>query len=702
MIYRIGARLRFFVDRWNALSNNKKWARSVVRDGYSLQFWKQPKQQFKPKPFQPASQKEADLVTSHVRELLKKQAIYKVDPREARRGFYSSMFLVKKPHSNAYRPVLNLKRLNYFTKYQKFKMESLKTVRKVVRKGDWLTKVDLSDAYFHVPIAKESQKWLQFEWHGQTYRYTCLPFGLQAAPRIFTKVLRPVVQELRRRGVRLIVYLDDILIIAKTQAQSLRYTNLVKQVLKAHGFCLNDKKSVAVPSQRLEFLGALVDTQNMCLQVPQKKLKAFLREARRFLSKAQRKEKLTIRQLAGLVGKLQSMSMAMEQVRLHLNGLLKNLKYGLFAGQKSGQMWTHKVYLNHQSLSDLQWWTGEAAQWNGKSLLPKVFHKTVYTDASNTGWGGIVVNRNKGLTTHRTRGFWLPSEELWSINQKEMEAVKRLLFGAIRHLSWKNLNVEVYVDNITTLWYLNKAGGKYDHLVDLAAEILKFCHKRGITLVCRYVNTKENLEADRLSRWKNDRSDWRLNPQIFRNVEQRWGPHSVDWTATRHNRQVERFCSWGLDDQASYVDVLKSMNSWENGYSNPPFGMIGDVIRAARRAQASLTLVAPVWSAQPWWPDLLEAVTDFPYFLPQRDDLFLPPQGSTMARRLNNHHCQLVAPEWRVAAWRLSFSPSARRDFRRRLSERFARVPGRTVLCPSTSHIGRLGWLIARGGVFPL
>ena len=48
------------------------------------------------------------------------------------------------------------------------------------------------------------------------YRFNCLPFGLACAPLVFTKVLKPVAAQLREMGVRLIVYIDDILILAET------------------------------------------------------------------------------------------------------------------------------------------------------------------------------------------------------------------------------------------------------------------------------------------------------------------------------------------------------------------------------------------------------------------------------------------------------------------------------------------------------
>ena len=50
----------------------------------------------------------------------------------------------------------------------------------------------------------------------QSFQFTCLPFGLSSAPWIFTKILKPVTALLREHGVRLIIYIDDILIMSES------------------------------------------------------------------------------------------------------------------------------------------------------------------------------------------------------------------------------------------------------------------------------------------------------------------------------------------------------------------------------------------------------------------------------------------------------------------------------------------------------
>ena len=88
------------------------------------------------------------------------------------------------------RPVINLKNLYFFVPYEHFKMESLNSLQFLLKKGDYMTKLDLKDAYFCVPPHKESRKFVLFQWDGRLYEFLCLCFSLTPAPRTFTKLLK--------------------------------------------------------------------------------------------------------------------------------------------------------------------------------------------------------------------------------------------------------------------------------------------------------------------------------------------------------------------------------------------------------------------------------------------------------------------------------------------------------------------------------
>ena len=116
-----------------------------------------------------------------IQSLISKDAISVVNP--CPQQFISTLFLVEKGQGTGdFRPVINLKALNRFLPKEGFKMEGLHTARSLLRKGDYMMKLDLKDAYYAVPIHPESRKYLRFQFKGTTYEFCCLPFGLSLAP----------------------------------------------------------------------------------------------------------------------------------------------------------------------------------------------------------------------------------------------------------------------------------------------------------------------------------------------------------------------------------------------------------------------------------------------------------------------------------------------------------------------------------------
>ena len=87
-------------------------------------------------------------------------------------------------------------------------------MRDLIQEGNWMVKMDLKDANFALLIRQEDWKWSRFQWEEETYEFTCLPFGLLAAPRVFTKVVKQVVAWMRQFGYRMIMYVDDNLLLA--------------------------------------------------------------------------------------------------------------------------------------------------------------------------------------------------------------------------------------------------------------------------------------------------------------------------------------------------------------------------------------------------------------------------------------------------------------------------------------------------------
>ena len=154
------------------------------------------------------------LIDLEIPQMLEKEAIHVFSLGELHQGFVSSILLVPKTRGGQ-GPVLNLGPLNPFIPYEHFKMEGIPMLKDMLRKGDFMVKIDLKDAYFTVRVWQNHQTFLMFVRKETIYEFACLPFGLASAPRVYTKLLKPVVRLLRQLGIRLIVYLDNMLIMGQ-------------------------------------------------------------------------------------------------------------------------------------------------------------------------------------------------------------------------------------------------------------------------------------------------------------------------------------------------------------------------------------------------------------------------------------------------------------------------------------------------------
>ena len=109
--------------------------------------------------------------------MLEKGAFIKVDPSPDQ--FLSNIFTIPKKDGGN-RPVINLKKLDNFIHCPHFKMEGLSLVKEQLSPEDCICKVDLKDAYFFIPIHRNSQN-LRFEWEGSLHQFICL-FRVIARP----------------------------------------------------------------------------------------------------------------------------------------------------------------------------------------------------------------------------------------------------------------------------------------------------------------------------------------------------------------------------------------------------------------------------------------------------------------------------------------------------------------------------------------
>ena len=203
-----------------------------------------------------------------VDELLGKEAI---EPSSGGAGFYSSMVVVPRCNGGL-QPILNVKHFNCYMHIPSFKMPTLKHVWQLIHHGDYAFSIDIQDAYSHIPIVKHHHHFLHFVWHNVPYQLKVLHFGLATAPRVFISLTKPILFLCHHKGLQIVIYLDDILVLVCSKQAGKRAHLFLCSLLVCLGLHINFSKSDLCPTQTFCFLWLCCDTVLMSVSLPPDKL----------------------------------------------------------------------------------------------------------------------------------------------------------------------------------------------------------------------------------------------------------------------------------------------------------------------------------------------------------------------------------------------------------------------------------------------
>lgn len=161
------------------------------------------------------------------------------------------------------------------------------------------------------------------------------------------------------------------------------------------------------------------------------------------------------------------------------------------------------------------------------------------------------------------------------------------------------------MDNTTEIAYINHLGWtRSQSLAHCAGKLWQWCLQRGITLSAEHLTGTSNLIVDK-SRTLHYSAKCKLHPVVYSCIFHSLDPCNVDLFASRLNSQLSQYISWRSDPFAIATDAFQS--SWQQlqGYTLPPFALVGTCLQKIHQEGSSIILVAPVWPAQPWYPMLL-------------------------------------------------------------------------------------------------
>jgi len=513
-----------------------------------------------------------------------------------------------------FRWVLDCKVLNSIVSKHGVRYESVAQVKSFLQKGDFITSIDVKGAFFHIPIAPNSRYWLQFIADGTIYHFQTLPFGVTTAPYIWTKVLAQIINHLRRRGIRLSVYMDDILIAAFSHEESLLHTKTVEECLLSAGITINYEKCALNPSHSLSHIGFIWNTQKNLLLLSLEKIRDISRSARKLLSMTT----ISCRALASTIGKLTACSPAFLPAIYKRRSLNQDLQQAL--KNSSHINWNNTAFLSRQSIADLKFFSSPTlmSKFNGRPLLSSDPDWVLTTDASPFGWGATLLDTRTNRSFF-TKGQFSAAEQLLSSNWRETSALSLAL------LSFKDVilldpgPIHFRTDNTTALSYLRRMGGSIPSLQAAIDPSIKFLIRHRISFTATHLPGILNAVADRLSRSRRRVHDYSLKRRYFIKLQKTArSPFSIDLFACRLSAQLPRFCSRLPDPKATYRDAFLIDWSREHAFVFPPIPLIPRVISyfLSLKSLCHITLVVPTWQSAIWWPTLLQLATEPPTAIP--------------------------------------------------------------------------------------
>jgi hypothetical protein len=574
---------------WRDTLKANQFVLDIIEHGYTIPFMEEPP------PAYAANNRSALNYPVFVREAIHKLILSNV-VREVDSPTYCCNPLTVATGKKL-RLVLDLSRfVNPYVRHVHFKYADWSVAEQVVQPGSWFFNWDFTSGYHHIAINPIQYKYLgfAFNWPGigqRFFEFLQLPFGLNSACYVFTKLTRPLIKYWRSQALNVFIYIDDGLCVCRERDHALKASAQVRLTIKRAGFVVNETKSSWVPSRRVQWLGFTVDSEVCRYYVSQDKLEVFKAVLEKLLGA---EGSVTARGLAKFVGRAVSVERALGPIVR----LMSRSSARLCA---MAPHWEARVQLDELVIREMRFLRERSQYYNGQTIIrgspDGALH--CFSDASDTGYGAYAIEPS----VLSVQGQWSLVESRRSSTWRELEAVRRSLVAfryqvACQALQW-------HCDNAAVVRILEYGSNK-PQLQLLAVQVAEVCFESRIRLFPVWIPRADNTVADRLSRGvvEVDCDDWQLHPRWFRYLDAIWGPHTVDRFADENNAQLSVFNSKRLCPGTSGVDAFAFSWADENNWLCPPIDLVLRVLEKVRADKATATLVVPWWESSYFWPTL--------------------------------------------------------------------------------------------------
>lgn len=167
----------------------------------------------------------------------------------------SPFFFIKKKDGSL-RPVQDYRKLNEMTIKNRYPLPLIQELIDKLKGSCYFTKMDICWGYNNIRI-KEGDEWkAAFRTNRGLFEPLVMFFGLTNSPATFQTMMNTLFKEEIDRG-QVIVYMDDILILGKTEKEHRETTRTVLQRLQENRLFLKPEKCL-FEEKEVEYLGLIV------------------------------------------------------------------------------------------------------------------------------------------------------------------------------------------------------------------------------------------------------------------------------------------------------------------------------------------------------------------------------------------------------------------------------------------------------------
>lgn len=165
---------------------------------------------------------------------------------------FSSPILLVQKKDGSQRLCVDYRELNDNTIPDRFPLPLISDQIARLHGGHYFTVLDMASGFHQVPIEQESIERTAFVSPDGQFEYLTMPFGLRNAPSVFQRAIVKALGDLVHSYV--VVYVDDVMIVGGTVAESLERLKVVLETLSDKNFSLNIKKCSFL-KEKVEYLG---------------------------------------------------------------------------------------------------------------------------------------------------------------------------------------------------------------------------------------------------------------------------------------------------------------------------------------------------------------------------------------------------------------------------------------------------------------